>query len=192
MALTFETRIRIITGRLNRLLETFYKVPHGISADEKAQIRRIRGTVELINSKIPAHVTEEDLTEIVQACFRKVLDTFKGTEWPMPERFTSALASVRFPKNPNPPRLPRQRYEREEGIPLTDERREAILRSAGFTEDRLNRSGQKRMGGQKPRKPVPDGPMSGGEDPRLSFMTREEIEREDAGLPPTPQKEMAR
>lgn len=90
-ALSYDSRMRTITGALNEFLRQFKTPPQ---LDEKAALTRLRMTAETINKRLPASLQSEGLANRLGDIFAAVFEDHRGREWPSGEQFASAADAI--------------------------------------------------------------------------------------------------
>ena len=99
MSLDYNSRIRTIAERLNLFLRQFKQPEH---LDNPAKIERVKATADAINARISASSGRAGLEDRLDATFQRVLETYKGRDWPSVAAFTEAARDTAPRDNPRP------------------------------------------------------------------------------------------
>ena len=99
MSLDYNSRIRTIAERLNLFLRQFKQPEH---LDNPAKIERMKATAHAINARISASSGRAGLEDRLDATFQRVLETYKGRDWPSVAAFTEAARDTAPRDNPRP------------------------------------------------------------------------------------------
>lgn len=87
----YQSRIRIITSRLNEFLRQYQKPTH---LDNEAGLTEIRTITEEINNLISASSSPDDLAQKVDGCFRSIRQDYTQRTWPTPAHFVKGMKVV--------------------------------------------------------------------------------------------------
>jgi hypothetical protein len=77
--MTYEERMRLITGHANRFLEEWKRPEHLTS---ETAMKRLRSVAEAINKRLPASLNRDGLEEVCSDIFQAAAEAHRGKEWP--------------------------------------------------------------------------------------------------------------
>lgn len=77
--MTYEERMRLITGQANRFLAEWKRPEH---LTNETAMARLRATAEAINKRLPASLNREGLEQACSDIFQAVSETYRGRDWP--------------------------------------------------------------------------------------------------------------
>jgi hypothetical protein len=77
--MTYEDRMRLITGHANNFLAEWKRPEH---LNDETAMKRLRATAEAINKRLPASLSRDGLAEVCEDIFQAVSEGHRGREWP--------------------------------------------------------------------------------------------------------------